>query len=193
MQSSIILASTSRYRAELLHRLKINFEQHAPVCDETPLPEESPNQLVERLSTTKAQSIADKFPEHLVIGSDQVASLDGRIFGKPLDHADAVAQLQALSGEMISFLTGLCLMQKSSQRMLQSIVATNVQFKKLNDAQIERYLEADKPYDCAASFRSEGYGSTIVENISSDDPTAIIGLPIILVSTYLDQLGRPLP
>lgn len=193
MQSSIILASTSRYRAELLHRLKINFEQHAPVCDETPLPEESPNQLVERLSATKAQSIADKFPEHLVIGSDQVASLDGRIFGKPLDHADAVAQLQALSGEMITFLTGLCLMQKSSQRMLQSIVGTNVQFKKLNDAQIERYLEADKPYDCAASFRSEGYGSTIVENISSDDPTAIIGLPIILVSTYLDQLGHPLP
>ncbi len=193
MQSSIILASTSRYRAELLHRLKINFEQHAPVCDETPLPEESPNQLVERLSATKAQSIADKFPEHLVIGSDQVASLDGRIFGKPLDHADAVAQLQALSGEMITFLTGLCLMQKSSQRMLQSIVATNVQFKKLNNAQIERYLEADKPYDCAASFRSEGYGSTIVENISSDDPTAIIGLPIILVSTYLDQLGHPLP
>lgn len=193
MQSSIILASTSRYRAELLHRLKINFEQHAPVCDETPLPEESPSQLVERLSATKAQSIADKFPEHLVIGSDQVASLDGRIFGKPLDHADAVAQLQALSGEMITFLTGLCLMQKSSQRMLQSIVATNVQFKKLNDAQIERYLEADKPYDCAASFRSEGYGSTIVENISSDDPTAIIGLPIILVSTYLDQLGHPLP
>ncbi len=193
MQSSIILASTSRYRAELLHRLKINFEQHAPVCDETPLPKESPKQLVERLSATKAQSIADKFPEHLVIGSDQVASLDGRIFGKPLDHADAVAQLQALSGEMITFLTGLCLMQKSSQRMLQSIVATNVQFKKLNNAQIERYLEADKPYDCAASFRSEGYGSTIVENISSDDPTAIIGLPIILVSTYLDQLGHPLP
>lgn len=193
MQSSIILASTSRYRAELLHRLKINFEQHAPVCDETPLPGESPNQLVERLSATKAQSIADKFPEHLVIGSDQVASLDSRIFGKPLDHADAVAQLQALSGEMISFLTGLCVMQKSSQRMLQSIVPTNVRFKKLNNAQIERYLEADKPYDCAASFRSEGYGSTIVENITSDDPTAIIGLPIILVSTYLDQLGSPLP
>lgn len=193
MQSSVILASTSRYRAELLQRLKIEFKQHSPVCDETPLNDETPRELVERLSVAKAQSIADQFPEHLVIGSDQVANHDGRVIGKPASHNDAVAQLRSLSGQSITFLTGLCVMQKSAQRILQSVVTTKVRFKSLDDAQIDRYLEADKPYDCAASFRSEGYGSTIVDNISSDDPTAIIGLPTILLSTYLDQLGLQLP
>ncbi len=193
MHSSVILASTSRYRAELLRRLKIDFEQYAPDCDETPLDNEAPEDLVARLSAGKAHSAADRFAAHIVIGSDQVASLDGLIFGKPADHEDAVAQLRALSGKTITFLTGLCIMQKSTQRTLQTVVTTDVKFKSLDDAQINRYLEADKPYDCAASFRSEGYGSTIVEQMSSDDPTAIIGLPVIMVSAYLDQLGLPLP
>lgn len=193
MQPSVILASTSRYRAELLQRLKIDFEQHSPDCDETPLQGESPVELVARLSAGKAQSIADRYPEHLVIGSDQVANLDGKIYGKPADHVDAIAQLNALSGNTISFLTGLCVMQQSTNRVLHSMVTTEVRFKRLNKAQIERYLDTDKPYDCAASFRSEGYGSTIVDNISSEDPTAIIGLPVIMVASHLNQLGLSLP
>ena len=193
MHPSVILASTSRYRAELLKRLKIEFEQHSPDCDETPLPNETARQLVERLSARKAESVAARFPQHLVIGSDQVAAHQGLILGKPASHEDAVHQLQTLSGQTINFLTGLCVMQHCSQRSLQSIVTTEVRFKTLDDVQIERYLNADKPYDCAASFRSEGYGSTVVDTISSDDPTAIIGLPVILVARCLDQLGLPLP
>ena len=193
MHPSVILASTSRYRAGLLKRLKIEFEQQSPDCDETPLPDETARQLVERLSARKAESVAARFPQHLVIGSDQVATHQGLIFGKPASHDDAVHQLQTLSGQTISFLTGLCVMQHCSQRSLQNIVTTEVRFKTLDDVQIERYLKADQPYDCAASFRSEGYGSTVVDTISSDDPTAIIGLPVILVARYLDQLGLPLP
>ena len=193
MHSSVILASTSRYRAELLHRLKIEFEQHPPECDETPHNGEAAEALVERLSRVKAQSVADRFPDHLVIGSDQVASCEGMIIGKPVDHEDAVSQLQTLSGRTITFITGLCVMHKRTGRELQNVVRTEVQFKQLDNTQIIRYLKADEPYDCAASFRSEGYGSTIVKRISSDDPTAIIGLPVILVASYLDQLGMALP
>ena len=193
MHPSVILASTSRYRAELLKRLKIEFEQHSPDCDETPLPNETALQLVGRLSACKAESVATRFPQHLVIGSDQIATHRGLIFGKPASHDDAVQQLQTLSGQSITFLTGLCVMQLGSQRTLQQIVTTEVRFKTLDNAQIERYLKTDQPYDCAASFRSEGYGSTVVDAMSSDDPTAIIGLPVILLANYLDQLGLPLP
>ncbi len=193
MQPSVILASTSRYRAELLKRLDLDFQQIAPNCDETPLQDEVAPDLVARLAAGKAQSVAERFPEHLVIGSDQVASCNGVIIGKPGNHADAVAQLQLLSGQTVSFLTGLCVMQQKSQQSLQCLVATDVRFKRLDTAQIERYLAADQPYDCAASFRSEGYGSSIVENITSDDPTAIIGLPIIRVAEFLDTLGLQLP
>ncbi len=193
MPPSVILASTSRYRAELLKRLQLDFQQIAPNCDETPLQGESAADLVVRLSVGKAQSVAKQFPEHLIIGSDQVASCNGAIIGKPGDHAAAVAQLQLLSGQTVSFLTGLCVMQQQSQKAFQSLVPTDVRFKKLDTAQIERYLKADQPYDCAASFRSEGYGCTIVENIASDDPAAIIGLPVIRVAEFLKDLGLQLP
>ncbi len=193
MPPSVILASTSRYRAELLQRLKIDFTQLSPDCDETPLHNETARELVERLSVTKARSVATQHPECLVIGSDQVAADDNAIYGKPNDHDDAVRQLQALSGRAIKFLTGLCVMHHASGRQLQGVVTTEVQFRHLDNVQIERYLRADKPYDCAASFRSEGYGSSVVDAISSDDPSAIIGLPVILVSKYLDQLGLQLP
>jgi len=193
MQPSVILASTSRYRAELLNRLKLDFQQMAPDCDETPLQDESAADLVVRLSVGKAQSIAEQYPQHLVIGSDQVASCNGAIIGKPDNHANAVAQLQFLSGQTVSFLTGLCVMLLQSKRSLQCLVTTDVCFKNLDTAQIERYLQTDQPYDCAASFRSEGFGSTIVDKISSEDPTAIIGLPVIKVADFLDKLGLDLP
>ncbi len=193
MPPSVILASTSRYRAELLTRLNLDFQQIAPDCDETPLQNEPAAELVLRLAVDKARSVALQYPENLVIGSDQVASCNGTIIGKPGNHADATAQLQLLSGQTVSFLTGLSVMQQQSLRALNCLVTTDVTFKQLNCAQIERYLNADQPYDCAASFRSEGYGSTIVENISSDDPTAIIGLPVIKVADFLNQLGLQLP
>jgi len=193
MQPSVILASTSRYRAELLQRLRIEFRQIAPDCDETPLPQEKASELVQRLAAGKAKSIAVQNTCDLVIGSDQVASCNGAIIGKPGSHETAIEQLRSLSGQTVSFLTGLCVMHEQSQKTLQCLVTTDVSFKTLSPDQIERYLSADKPYDCAASFRSEGYGSTIVENISSDDPTAIIGLPVIKVAEFLDQLGLALP
>lgn len=193
MQPSVILASTSRYRAELLQRLRIEFRQIAPDCDETPLPQEKASELVQRLAAGKAKSIAVQNTYDLVIGSDQVASCNGAIIGKPGSHETAIEQLRSLSGQTVSFLTGLCVMHEQSQKTLQCLVTTDVSFKTLSPDQIERYLSADKPYDCAASFRSEGFGSTIVENISSDDPTAIIGLPVIKVAEFLDQLGLALP
>lgn len=193
MQPSVILASTSRYRAQLLKRLQIDFTQLAPECDETPLENESALALVTRLARRKAQSIAMQNPAHLVIGSDQVASCDGEIIGKPGNHPDAVQQLKRLSGKTVSFYTGLCVMQQQSDQERHCMVTTEVSFKPLNAEQIERYLRADQPYDCAASFRSEGYGSTIVSDISSTDPTAIIGLPVIRVAGFLDELGLTMP
>ncbi len=193
MKPSVILASTSRYRAELLQRLHIQFSQIAPSCDETPLANETALALVERLAIGKATSIAEHHPECLVIGSDQVASCAGNIIGKPENHSAAIEQLNTLSGQTVDFHTGLCVMNHRSQQVLQCVITTNVVFKTLNSEQIERYLLTDKPYDCAASFRSEGYGSTIVDRITTDDPTALIGLPIIRVADYLDQLGVTLP
>ncbi len=193
MNSNVILASTSRYRAELLQRLHIEFEQKAPICDETPLKDEPALALVARLAVGKAVSIAEQHPESLVIGSDQVACCQGQIIGKPNDHSTAIQQLNTLSGETIEFHTGLCVMKHQTNQALKTVVTTSVVFKTLTPEQIERYLQTDKPYDCAASFRSEGYGSTIVERITTDDPTALIGLPIITVANYLNQLGMSLP
>jgi len=193
MHPPLILASTSRYRAELLQRLKIPFEQIAPDCDETPHPEESALALVDRLAQAKAASVASVNPQALIIGSDQVACCQGDILGKPGDHQSAVRQLQSLRGNTVEFHTGLCLTHQATNKSLCSTVTTTVEFKNLNDEQIERYLQKDKPYDCAASFRSEGYGSTIVSRISTDDPTALIGLPIVRVAEYLYEFGFELP
>lgn len=193
MNPSVILASTSRYRAELLKRLGIEFQQLAPVCDETPLENETALELVARLAAAKAASIAGQNQHSLVIGSDQVACCDSEIIGKPENHAGAVKQLNTLSGKTVEFHTGLCVSHFDSGRTCECIVTTTVVFKTLSNDQIERYLVKDKPYDCAASFRSEGYGSTIVEQITSDDPCAIIGLPVIRVAEYLNELGLQLP
>lgn len=193
MPVSLILASTSRYRAELLRRLNISFEQIAPDCDESPFDNEPAAVLVERLAIEKAVSVAKLYPQKIVIGSDQVAWCGGQIIGKPGDHTTAVNQLSFLSGKSVEFHTGLCVMQAQTDRRLHSVVTTTVAFKSLSADQIERYLRTDQPYDCAASFRSEGYGSAIADYISSDDPSALIGLPVITVANYLSQLGIPMP
>ena len=193
MPVSLILASTSRYRGELLKRLNISFEQIAPDCEETPLEDEPAAVLVERLAIEKATSVAKLYPQAVVIGSDQVAWCCGQIIGKPDDHTTAVSQLSFLAGKTIEFHTGLCVMQAQTNRSLHSVITTTVAFKSLSVDQIERYLRTDQPYDCAASFRSEGYGSAIVNKISSDDPSALIGLPVITVVDYLSQFGIPLP
>ncbi len=189
----LILASTSRYRAGLLKRLGYPFEQMAPDCDETPLPNEQPLDLVQRLAVVKAQSIAARHPDAVVIGSDQVADFNGTIIGKPHDHKDAIAQLNAISGQRLVFQTGLCMTRASDQLQHACVVATEVQFRRLDAAAIERYLQADKPYDCACSFKSESLGSAIVESMSSEDPAALIGLPVIRVANWLERFGIHVP
>ncbi len=189
----LILASTSRYRAQLLERLGYPFEQLSPDCDETPLPAEQPVELVQRLALGKAQSVADLHPEAVVIGSDQVADFNGTIIGKPADHADAVAQLTSIAGQRVVFQTGLCITRASDSIQRSCVVATTVQFRQLNADAIERYLEADRPYDCACSFRSESLGSAIVESMSSEDPCALVGLPVIRVANWLSEFGISMP
>lgn len=189
----LILASTSRYRAQLLARLGHAFEQLAPDCDETPLIGERPVELVQRLAIGKAQSIASSRPEAVVIGSDQVADLDGAIIGKPRNHAGAFAQLKSISGRRVVFQTGLCMTRASDRQLHACVIATEVVFRQLDDAAIERYLLADKPYDCACSFRSESLGSAIVESMSSEDPCALVGLPLIRVANWLSRFGIAMP
>jgi septum formation protein len=192
-RATLILASTSRYRAQLLGRLGYPFEQLAPDCDETPLPAEQPIDLVQRLAVGKAQSLATLHPQAVVIGSDQVADFNGAIIGKPQDHADAVSQLRTIAGQRVVFQTGLCITRASDAMQRSCVVATTVQFRRLDDEAIERYLAADKPYDCACSFRSESLGSAIVESMTSDDPCALVGLPIIQVANWLHDFGIAIP
>ena len=188
----LILASTSPFRKTLLERLGLRFEQIAPDCDETPRPGEPSLQLVERLAIEKAESVhRSQASSSIVIGSDQVADLNGTIIGKPHTHEAAVAQLSELSGNTVWFHTGLCLVTQEKQ--LTAVVSTEVKFRTLSPAQIERYLKTDTPYGCAASFKSECMGSAIVESMKSDDPSALIGLPLITVTAYLNELGMPVP
>ena len=189
----LILASTSRYRAQLLARLGYPFEQLAPDCDETPQANEQPVELVQRLAIVKADSVAAKHPDAVVIGSDQVADFNGVIMGKPENHTRAIEQLAAISGQRVIFQTGLCMTRASDQLQYSCVVATQVQFRQLDAAAIERYLLADKPYDCACSFRSESLGSAIVESMLSEDPSALIGLPVIRVASWLSRFGVDVP
>ena len=191
MQVSLILASTSKYRRELLERLQIPFEVVAPEVDETPLPRETPAELVLRLAQAKALAVAKQYPNAWVIGSDQVADFLGAAIGKPMDHERAMAQLQLMRGETIVFRSGICLM-KGDQSFLSS-VDTEVSFRKLSDETIERYLLTEKPYDCAGSAKSEGLGISLVSAIRSEDPTALVGLPLITLSDFLTQAGFQIP
>ena len=190
---SLILGSTSVYRKDLLARLRIPFTVQSPDVDETPLPHEAPAALAQRLALAKAQAVAARFPESVVIGSDQVADLRGQCLGKPGNHARAVAQLQQMRGQTVVFQTAVAVVCTSSGFCQQSLAPVSVVFRQLSDAEIEAYLLAEQPYDCAGSAKSEGLGISLLERIDNDDPTALIGLPLIRTCAMLRAAGISLP
>jgi len=185
----LILASTSLFRKELLHRLHLSFETYAPQVDETPQLQESPINLVRRLAELKARAAQAVYPQALVIGSDQVAVLGDKIFGKPSSHTQAIEQLTTVSGQPLDFLTGLCLLNTRDHRIQVDMVRFTVHFRPLTLAQIENYLQKEQPYHCAGSFKSEGLGIALLEKMKGDDPTALIGLPLIRLTEMLAQEG----
>ncbi len=187
--TQLILASTSPFRRELLLRLGLPFDCVAPEVDETPLPDELPYALVQRLSESKARSVATRYPNALVIGSDQVAVLDGHILGKPGDHKGAVTQLRAASGRQVQFLCGLCLFDAARHHVQIKVVPYTVTFRSLSEEKIERYLERDQPYQCAGSFRSEALGIVLCDRLEGEDPNALIGLPLIQLAKMLETAG----
>jgi len=186
---TLILASTSRYRRELLSRLRLHFEVLAPEVDETARPGESPQALAERLALAKARAIAARRPEAVVIGSDQVADLDGQALGKPLTHERAVAQLRRLRGHKVLFHTAVAVVCESSGFEQAALCSVAVRFRELNDDEIEFYLRTEQPYDCAGSAKCETLGIALISAIESDDPTALIGLPLIRTSELLRRAG----
>ncbi len=189
----LVLASTSPYRRLLLERLGLPFTAVAPGVDETGSAREPVTALVQRLARAKAQVVAARHPDALIIGSDQAAERDGEILGKPGDHAEAVKQLQAASGKYMKFHTGLCLWDSRSGNCQEYVDQTRVVFRQLAADEIERYLQAEKPYDCAGSFKSEGLGITLFQAIESSDPTALIGLPLIALCRMLRSAGVQFP
>ncbi|MGI9291438.1 MAG: Maf family protein [Gammaproteobacteria bacterium] len=184
----LILASSSAYRRELLSRLGVEFSAISPDVDETPRPNETPAELAARLAGSKAETIHIDNPGCVVIGSDQVASLQGLPLGKPGDHATAVSQLSACSGKQVQFHTAVSVLGDNGFRATYTDLTT-VQFRALETSEIEAYLLTDKPYDCAGSFRSEGLGITLFEAIENRDPTALIGLPLIWLAGALRDAG----
>jgi septum formation protein len=184
-----VLGSTSRYRRELLERLRIPFAVSAPNVDETPMPEEAPQNLALRLALAKAQAVAAMHPEAVVIGSDQVADLDGIPLGKPGEHARAVAQLRQMRGKTVIFQTALAVVCLASGFEQVDLAPVRVVFRDLSDEEIEAYLHAEQPYDCAGSAKSEGLGIALLESIDNDDPTALIGLPLIRTVRLLRLAG----
>lgn len=192
MIDKLVLASTSPYRKALLEKLHVAFETAAPNVDETSLPDESPEQLVARLAEAKAKSLASQYPSALIIGSDQVAVVDGKILGKPGNHDNAVAQLKRAAGKRVVFLTGLCVYNPLSQRSQVEVVPFSVIFRPLNAKQIEHYLQIEQPYNCAGSFKSEGLGIALFERLEGDDPNTLIGLPLIRLICMLESEGFPI-
>jgi septum formation protein len=185
----LILGSTSRYRRALLERLKIAFEVAAPEVDETPLPQESPRLLAERLALAKAKAVASQFPQAIVIGSDQVADLHGQSLGKPGTHDKAVAQLRLMRGQTVVFQTAVAVVCQESGFEQHSLATVRVKFRNLSDEEIENYLRIEQPYDCAGSAKSEGLGIALLDSIDSDDPSALIGLPLIRTCQMLRAAG----
>jgi len=185
----LVLASTSVYRRELLARLGLPFTTEAPGVDETPLRDETPAATACRLAEAKARAVAPRHLHALIIGSDQVADLDGFAIGKPADHDEAVRQLAMLSGRSVVFHTGVALVDAASGRAGVRLIDVTTKFRPLTPAAIDCYLRRERPYDCAASIRSEALGIAIVESIRSDDPTALIGLPLIAVVDLLAAEG----
>ncbi len=186
---ALVLGSTSRYRRELLARLRVPFEVAAPDVDETPLPGEAPLALAQRLALAKAQAVAAKFPQAVVIGSDQVADLHGEPLGKPGTHERATEQLRRMRGQVVVFQTALAVVCKETGFVQQDVAAVRVLFRDLSDAEIEAYLQAEQPYDCAGSAKSEGLGIALLERIDNDDPTALIGLPLIRTARMIRAAG----
>lgn len=189
----IVLASTSPYRRELLGRLQLPFEICAPDTDETPLPGEAPAATAERLALAKAQAVIDRHPRALIIGSDQVAYCGERRYGKPGSRENARRQLRELSGKIAVFHTGVCLLNSASGRHHLRGVSTEVRFRELADAEIERYLDKEDALNCSGSARSEGLGISLLEWMRSDDPTALVGLPLIALCEMLRAEGCELP
>ncbi|WP_348944300.1 Maf family nucleotide pyrophosphatase [Chitinibacter sp. FCG-7] len=186
---SLVLASSSPYRKELLSRLGLEFSVAIPDLDETPLAGESAAQTSERLAIAKARVLAEQFPDSLIIGSDQVALLNGEQLGKPGNHERAVRQLQAMRGQSIDFHTALALYNTATDTHQSIVDITRVTMRNYSDEQIERYLQCEQPYNCAGSAKTEGLGIVMIERIESTDPSAIIGLPLIELVTMLANEG----
>ena len=189
----LILGSTSRYRRELLQRLHLPFEVVAPDVDETPFPGEAPSALALRLALAKAHAVAQRHPNAVVIGSDQVADLAGEPLGKPGTHERAVAQLQRMRGQTVVFQTALAVVCLATGFAQQDLAPVRVRFRDLSDAEIDRYLRIEQPYDCAGSAKSEGLGIALLDAIDSDDPTALVGLPLIRTCRLLRAAGVAIP
>ena len=188
-KKQLVLASTSPYRRELLSRLGLKFEVANPETDETPLPGEAPTATALRLSEAKARAVAQQYPEALIIGSDQVAVMDGRVFGKPGTHDKAIEQLRTLSGKTVNFYTGLCVLNAKTGEAEVCGVPTLVGFRKLGDTEIENYLRREPAYNCAGSAKSEGLGIALLNRIHGDDPNALVGLPLIALCDLLGKHG----
>ena len=188
---TLILGSTSRYRHELLSRLRVPFDVVSPAVDETPLQGEAPVDLAKRLALAKAHAVAKLHPQAVVIGSDQVADLHGEPLGKPGNHPRAVEQLQRMRGQTVIFQTAVAVVCQETGFERIEVAPVRVQFRDLSDSEIEAYLQAEQPYDCAGSAKSEGLGIALLEAIDNDDPTALIGLPLIRTCKMLREAGIP--
>jgi septum formation protein len=186
---ALVLASTSPYRRELLARLRLSFEVRAPAVDEAVLPGEGARDTALRLARAKARAVSAEFPRALIIGCDQVAELDGTRLGKPGDHATAVAQLKAMRGRDVVFHTAVALLNAATGALQVAEVPTTVCFRPYGDGEIERYLELEQPYDCAGSAKIEGLGIVLVERVTGDDPSALIGLPLMRLAAMLRNEG----
>ncbi|WP_062067246.1 Maf family protein [Cellvibrio sp. OA-2007] len=192
----ILLASSSSYRRELLQKLGLTFNWDSPNIDESHRSNESPTALALRLAESKARHLANTYPNHLIIGSDQVATIDNQIIGKPHTHAAAFSQLASFRQREVTFITGLCLLNSATNRIQLSAETYKVKFRQFTDTQIENYLQREQPYDCAGSFKSEGLGICLFEKFEGDDPNTLIGLPLIaltrmLINEEVDPLDQP--
>jgi len=185
MPIPLILASSSPFRKELLQRLQLPFETASPNINESPLENEAPAAMVQRLALTKAKALAQRYPRHLIIGSDQVAVFNGQTLGKPLTEENAVAQLQSFSGAKVMFYTGLSVYNSAEQTADTRLATYAVYFRALTEAEIRTYIKQEQPLQCAGSFKSEGLGVTLFERMEGDDPTSLIGLPLIELCNIL--------
>jgi MAF protein len=189
MHQPLILASTSPFRRALLERLGLPFSVEAPAVDEDRRPDEPPQVLVLRLAEAKAVAVAERHPEAIVIGSDQVACIDDQVLGKPGDRARAIAQLERAAGRTVVFQTGLCVLNAITGRTQTLVEPFRVHFRPLSRRHIEAYVDREQPYDCAGSFKSEGLGIALFDRLEGDDPSALVGLPLIRLITLLESEG----